>query len=75
MKANSFRALGLSSKLSQLCALLSLVTLVIYCIYGAMYDYFDLVVFHALALGVACAQTNVLYSGFCSGGRNLLSVV
>lgn len=39
MKANSFRALGLSSKLSQLCALLSLVTLVIYCIYGAMYDY------------------------------------
>ena len=75
MKANSFRALGLSSKLSQLCALLSLVTLVIYCIYGAMYDYFDLVVFLALALGVACAQSYVLYRGFGRGCLNLISVV
>lgn len=74
MKAKSFRTLGLSSKLSQLCALLSLITLVVYCVYGAMYDYFDLVVFLALALAVVCAQAYVLYHGPGRGCLNVVSV-
>lgn len=50
---------SLSAKVSLLSAALNLVTLVIFCIYGAVYDYFDTVVFLALALGVVCA---VLYA-------------
>lgn len=47
---------GASAKLSQLCALLGLVGLVAFCIYGAMFQYFDLVVMLTIALGVVCAE-------------------
>ena len=44
-----------SAKLSLLSAALGLATLAIFCVYGAVYDYFDTVVFLTLALGAACA--------------------
>lgn len=48
-----------SAKLSLLSGALGLVTLAAFCIYGAVYDYFDIVVFLTLALGGICA---ILYS-------------
>ena len=41
---------SLSAKASLLSAALNLVTLVIFCIYGAVYDYFDAVVFQPVLL-------------------------
>mgnify|MGYP001226784021 CR=1 FL=1 len=57
---------------SQICALLGLVTLVIYGIYGLVYDYFDLVVFLTFTLGIVCAQGYVLVER--SQFLNLVSV-
>lgn len=71
MDMKQMKTMGLSGKLSQLCALLSLVTLIAYCVYGAMYSYFDFVVFLALALGVACAQ---IYAIMGSGWTCLLNL-
>lgn len=51
-----------SAKLSLLSGALGLVTLIIFCVYGAVYDYFDTVVFLTLALGVACAAGYALLS-------------
>lgn len=48
-----------SAKLSLLSGALGLVTLAAFCVYGAVYDYFDIVVFLTLALGGICA---ILYS-------------
>ena len=74
MIKNAWKSGGLSGKLSQICALLSLLTLVVYAIYGVVCLYFDLVVCLTLALGVVCAQGYVLCKGKWGGLLNLLSV-
>lgn len=75
MIQNLWKNAGLSGKLSQICALGSLLTLIVYAIYGAVYLYFDLVVFLALALGVVCAQGYVLCKARWGGLLNLVCVV
>ena len=51
---------GASVKLSQISALLGLVGLAAFCIYGAVFQYFDLVVMLAIVLGAVCAEGYVL---------------
>lgn len=43
-----------SAKLSLVSAGINLITLIAFCIYGGIYEYFDSVVFLALILGVVC---------------------
>lgn len=64
-----------SAKVSLLSAALNLVTLVIFCIYGAVYDYFDTVVFLALALGVVCAVLYALMDNKVAEVLNLAAVL
>ena len=66
---------SLSAKVSLLSAALNLVTLVIFCIYGAVYDYFDTVVFAALALGVVCAVLYALMDNKVAEVLNLVAVL
>lgn len=64
-----------SAKLSLLSAALGLATLVIFCVYGAVYDYFDTVVFLTLALGAACAAGYALLSRPAAELLNLAAVI
>lgn len=66
---------SLSAKVSLLSAALNLVTLVIFCIYGAVYDYFDTVVSLALALGVVCAVLYALMDNKVAEVLNLAAVL
>lgn len=66
---------SLSAKVSLLSAALNLVTLVIFCIYGAVYDYFDTVVFLTLALGVVCAVLYALMDNKVAEVLNLVAVL
>lgn len=66
---------SLSARVSLLSAALNLVTLVIFCIYGAVYDYFDTVVFLALALGVVCAVLYALMDNKVAEVLNLAAVL
>lgn len=75
MDMKRIKTMGLSGKFSQFCALLSLVTLIGYCIYGVMYNYFDTVVFLSLVLGAACAQGYALTGSGWTGMLNLAAVV
>ena len=69
------KATSLSAKVSLLSAAVNLVTLVIFCIYGAVYDYFDTVVFLALALGVVCAVLYALMDNKVAEVLNLVAVL
>ena len=66
---------SLSAKASLLGAALNLITLVAFCIYGLIYDYFDTVVFLALILGVACAAAYALLEHKVVEVLNLLAVI
>ncbi len=70
-----FKSKSVSAKLSLLSAALGLVTLIIFCIYGAVYDYFDIVVFLTLGLGAACAAGYALLSARAAELLNLACVV
>lgn len=74
MIKNVLKNAGGSRRFSQLCALLSLLTLIVYTVYGIVYIYFDWVVFGTLALGMLCAQGYVLCKGTWGSLLNLLSV-
>lgn len=71
---NLLKNAAAGQKLSQLSALISLFTLIVYTIYGIVYIYFDWVVFLALALGAACAEGYVLLNSRASRCLNLASV-
>lgn len=60
MSLKSLKTASFSVKASQLCALLGLVTLIAYTVYGMAFDYFDLVVFLTQLIGVVCAQAYVM---------------
>lgn len=64
-----------SAKASLLGGAVNLVVLVIYCIYGAVYDYFDAVVFLTLALGIVCAACYALIDRRWTEVLNLLAAV
>lgn len=66
---------SLSAKASLLSAAVNLVTLVVFCIYGAVYDYFDTVVFLTLALGVVCAVLYALMDNKVAEVLNLVAVL
>lgn len=62
---------SMSAKLSLIGAAVCLVTLTAFCIYGAVYDYFDSVVAIALALGTACAAVYAFVDGKATEYLNL----
>lgn len=66
---------SLSVKASLLGAALNLITLVVFCIYGLVYDYFDSVVFLTLILGVVCAAAYALLAHKAAEVLNLLAVI
>lgn len=66
---------SMSAKLSLIGAAVCLVTLTTFCIYGAVYDYFDSVVAIALALGTACAAVYAFVDGKATEYLNLLQVI
>lgn len=74
MMKDMLKNAGPGKKLSQLSALLSLFTLIVYTIYGIVYIYFDWVVFLTLALTVVCAEGYVLLNNRASQYLNLASV-
>lgn len=64
-----------SAKVALLGGALNLITLIVFCVYGAVYDYFDTVVFLTLALGVVFAAGYALGKGKLTEILNLLAVV
>ena len=68
------KASGVSAKLSQFSALLGLVSLVAFCIYAAVFQYFDLVVLLTIALGVVCMEGYVLSSARAAQLLNMFGV-
>lgn len=64
-----------SAYVSMAGGLLSLVTLVVYVIYGCMYDYFDGVVALSLVLGAACAAGYSMIDKKITEFLNLLQVI
>lgn len=73
MNFQQLKTASFGAKSGQLSALIGLITLITYTIYGLMFDYFDLTVFLAQILGTACAQVYVLAEK--SQYLNLLSVI
>lgn len=72
MNKEKFKLMGTSRMVSQLCAALGAITLIVYCIYGFVYDYFDIVVFLSMLLGIGFAQIYVMIEK--SEFANLISV-
>lgn len=70
---NCLKKLSFSARISRICALLGFATLIGYCIYGAMYQYFDSIVFLTLALGVICAECYARFNSQVAELLNLLS--
>lgn len=68
------KALCVSTKMSQIGALIGLVGLVAFCIYGAVFQYFDLVVMLVIAVGAVCAEGYVLWEAKPAELMNLASV-
>lgn len=66
---------SMSAKISLISAAVCLVTLVAFCIYGAVYDYFDYIVAITLALGAACAAAYTLVDGKATEYLNLVQVI
>ena len=66
---------GAGARFSLFGAALALVCLVGYCIYGAVYDYFDTVVFGGIVLGILFAGLYFLSDTAALGVFNLLSVL
>ncbi len=64
----------ISAKLSLICAGLNLITLVAFCIYGVVYDYFDSVVCLAFILGVVCFALYALVDKLFTEILNLAGV-
>ena len=66
---------SVSAKLSLAAAAVTLITLVVFIIYGAIYSYLDSVVIIALALGVVCATAYGLVNNRTVEFCNLIQVV
>ncbi len=63
------------SALTSLCgAILSLVTLIVFCIYGVVYDYFDTVVCICLAAGAICFFVYLVINNKVGEIFNLIAV-
>lgn len=63
-----------SVKFSQISALIGLVGFAAFCIYAALFQYFDLAVFLTIGIGVICAQGYVMSYKALSEYLNLISV-
>ena len=66
---------GMGARFSLFGAALALVCLIGYCIYGAVYDYFDTVVFGGIVLGILFAGLYSLSDSAALGIFNLLSAL
>ena len=66
---------GLSRNISMVTALLSLVTLIVYIIYGVTFNYFDTVVCVFLAAAFALSAIHFLIDGKGARACNLLAVM
>ena len=66
---------GAGARFSLFGAALALVCLIGYCIYGAVYDYFDTVVFGGIVLGILFAGLYSLSDSAALGIFNLLSAL
>ena len=66
---------SMSEKLSLIGAGVGIVTLVIFCIYGLVYDYMDVAVVLSLVLSVACGAGYVLLHAKAAEVLNLLQAV
>lgn len=66
---------GMGARFSLFGAALALVCLIGYCIYGAVYDYFDTVVFGGIVLGILFAGLYFLSDSAALGIFNLLSTL
>ena len=66
---------SMSEKLSLIGAGIGTVTLVIFCIYGLVYDYMDIAVAFSLVLSVACGAGYVLLHAKAVEVLNLLQVM
>lgn len=69
------KAMGISEKCSQICAVVSFITLIFYCFYGVIYDYFDTVVCFSFVLGMLCAEIYAVVPKKWTSFLNLLSVI
>ena len=66
---------SISAKLSLAAAAITLITLIVFVIYGAIYSYLDSVVILALALGVVCAAAYGLVNHKAVEFLNLVQVL
>ncbi|MBC5736374.1 hypothetical protein [Lawsonibacter faecis] len=73
MSKLNLKGRGPGALLSLGCAALGVVCLAAYCVYGAVFDYFDTGVCIALLLAAACAGVYALAEGKPLGALNLVS--
>lgn len=69
------KAKSKSAQFSLLAAAAGLITLIVFSIYGAVYDYFDYIVALTLALGVVCAVGYALIDRKIAEYLNLVQVI
>lgn len=72
---NKLHSNGLSRNISLFTCLAGLITLVAYCIYGAVFDYFDTVVCGFLVLAIVLDAVHFFAAGGAASACNLLSVM
>lgn len=72
---NKLHSNGLSRNISLFACVLELVTLVAYCIYGVVFDYFDTVVCGFLVLAIVLDAVHFYVAAKAASACNLLSVM
>ena len=74
MRLQRIKFLDKSRKMSRIGSLIGAVVLIIFCIYGAVYQYFDTVVVLGMALGIVFSELYIHLNGRLSQCLNVVSV-
>lgn len=75
MKLRRFKDLQGGEKESRIGSLTGIVTLIIFCIYGFMYQYFDTVVVLGMLLGIVCSELYLHCKARAAQCLNVVSIL
>ncbi|MDO4333927.1 MAG: hypothetical protein Q4C58_14760 [Eubacteriales bacterium] len=75
MRLQNFKVLDKGRKMSRIGSLIGAVVLVIFCIYGLVYQYFDTVVVLGMILGIVSSELYICLKGKAAQCLNVVSVL